>query len=104
MLAAGPERIVSTGRLMAHSALISEPSPFTTSKGAAIPRSRKVFWTLKIKVRNKGIKLAFRETVVALRMEFRRLVSSCPHVTGRSVNASTIARARISCSGFLVPK
>jgi hypothetical protein len=72
---------------MAHPDLISEPSPFTTSNGAPIPRLLNVFWTLETKVRNKGIRPAFRVTVVALRMEFKRLVSSWPHVTGRSVNA-----------------
>jgi N-methylhydantoinase A/oxoprolinase/acetone carboxylase beta subunit len=37
-LAAGPERIVSIGRCIAHSARTNEPSPRTTINGAAISR------------------------------------------------------------------
>ena len=46
-LAAGPERMVSTGRASAVSALIKEPSPFTIINGEWISRSSRIRLTAR---------------------------------------------------------
>ena len=106
-LAAGPDRIVSIGRRMAHSARTNEPSPLTTISGAPTPSSSRLRRTVSTSSRSRGIKRAFRATVVARRTELRRAVSSWPHVTGRdsppgpqAVNSSISARTRSSWSGL----
>jgi UDPglucose--hexose-1-phosphate uridylyltransferase len=75
-LAAGPDRIVSIGRRMAHPARTSDPSPLTTISGATTPISSSVRRTVAMRSRNSGINRAFSAAVVARRTEFRRLVNS----------------------------
>ena len=69
--------------------------------------------TVAIRSRNKGIRRALRATVVARRTASRRVVSSCPQVTGKGrrsrspagpVSSSTNARTRSSCSGLRTRK
>ncbi len=99
-LAAGPERIVSTGRPNAHSARTSEPSPFTTISGATSPRSTSVACTEVISSVSGAIKCAFRVTVVARRTALNWLVSSWPQVAGSPLSSSTNAFTRSSWAGL----
>ena len=84
-LAAGPDRMVSTGRVRANSADTSEPSPFTTISGARMPFSRIRPSTARISCCSWGISRAFRAVVRARRGASSFEVSSWPQVTGRPV-------------------
>ena len=91
-LAAGPDRIVSTGRCLAMRASINAPSPRTTINGASMPRSAMVASTDSIKACRNGIRRALRATVVARPMELRREVNSWPQVVGRPASSTTMSR------------
>ena len=109
-LAAGPDRTVSIGRRIAHSARTSEPSPLTTINGATTPTVSSVERTVAMSSRSNGISRAFKAAVVARRTELRRVVNSWPQVTGRdcpsaeAVNSSTRARTCSSWTGLRTPK
>ena len=62
-LAAGPDNMVSTGRSLANRALISVPSPLTTTMGATSPSFWMVFSKSRIKAFNLGMILAFNMAV-----------------------------------------
>jgi hypothetical protein len=55
---------------MAHSARTSDPSPFTTIKGAAISKLAMVLCSDEISSVRGGIRCALRAVVVALRIAF----------------------------------
>ncbi|KAF5035773.1 hypothetical protein DSECCO2_582090 [anaerobic digester metagenome] len=65
-LAAGPERMVSTGRSLASFSPMSEPSPLTIISGAAIWKSVSTFLTDWISSAFIGISLAL-STAVSVR-------------------------------------
>ena len=103
-LAAGPDRVVSTGRSRATSASISDPSPLTTIRGAWIPCVVRNWRIWRINWCIKGISRALRATVSALSGASSRVVSSWPQVTGTSVKRRTSCFTRSSCLGLRTPK
>ncbi len=68
-LAAGPERMVSTGFCTAISQGISEPSPFTIISGALIPSSFMENFTALINSCITATRDAFRQAVAARLIE-----------------------------------
>ena len=99
-LAAGPERIVSTGFNRATSAPTSAPSPRTTIVGARTPNAPNERSAASSRRWTIGTSRAFSTQVIARRGASSRLESSCPHVTGRPVRSRRRSRTAISCSGL----
>ena len=104
MLAAGPERMVSTGRCRASPACTREPSPFTTMSGALSPRRDIIRSTAAIRSAIMGIRRAFSTVVRARRGASRRSLRSCEQVTGRSQCSRTSACARASWAALRTAK
>ena len=103
-LAAGPERMVSTGQVSASSALISEPSPFTTISGALMPLRASSPSTAWISCCNCGMRRALSAAVSARRGASSLEVSSWPQVTGLPVSSRISRRTAISCAGLRTEK
>ena len=103
-LAAGPERMVSTGYSRASAESMSEPSPLTTISGERMPRSASMARTEPIRSPRRGIRRAFRAVVRARREACRLLVSSWPQVTGRPQCSRTRRRTAFSCAGLRTEK
>ena len=98
--AAGPERIVSTGRSLATDSSMREPSPFTIMRGAEIPVLCCTFFREVMRSVIIGIRRALRTAVMVLSLKPKAEDSSCPHTTGRSVALLISSFTAISCSGF----
>ena len=94
-LAAGPDRMVSTGYSSATSALISEPSPLTIMSGASIDSSASTRDSASMRWRICGVRRAFSTAVSARRGASSFELSSCAQVTGfLRQRADDLARAQ----------
>jgi hypothetical protein len=89
-LAAGPDRMVSTGYSSAISAFISEPSPLTIISGASIDSSASTPDSASMRCRICGVRRAFKAAVSARRGASSFEESSCAQVTGFGVSVRMI--------------
>ena len=103
-LAAGPDRMVSTGHSSAIAAFINEPSPLTIISGASIDSSVSTRFNASIRCRIWGVSRAFNAAVRARRGASSFDVNSCAQVTGLWDSARIIWRARNSCAGLRTEK
>ena len=99
-LAAGPDRIVSTGYSRATSARISEPSPLTIISGAAIASASSTWPSASIRWRICAVRRALSAAVSARRGASSLELSSCAQVTDLRDTARISCRTRSSCAGL----
>ena len=100
-LAAGPERIVSTGLSLAKESFIIVPSPREIISGAEMPLSSRTARTERMSSSMTGISLAFITQVVVRSLKPSSDESSKPQTAGTSRISLAISLTLISCSGFL---
>ena len=81
-LAAGPDKMVSTGYSSATWALMSDPSPLTIMSGASIDSSTSTRDNASIRCRICGVSRAFSTAVNARRGASSLELNSCAQVTG----------------------
>ena len=100
-LAAGPDRMVSTGLSLANESFIMLPSPRDIMSGAAMPFSSRTERTERISSSMTGMSLAFMTQVVVRSLKPSSDDSSNPQTAGTPRISLAMSLTLISCSGFL---